>query len=205
VTARPVTLAEVLLNREQRVQRQRQALAAYGRPLLSITPVNPGPVKDSTIARYLLAEALDALDSFLTRPAKTDAPCPIHSAFSAEWVGDRESPNASPAAGGRWPELHRQVRNDPTGPEALLVVDAEAHALKEATTRLEDEHPLGRLWDIDVIDPLRGAISRKDLGQPSRRCLLCAEDAHACARSRAHSLDELQRAMHRMVHAYRES
>jgi holo-ACP synthase len=172
VTERPVTLEEVLLNREQRVLRQREALAAFSRPLLSITLVNPGPVKDSAVARQSMAYALGALDALLE---------------------DRG-----------WPVLDRQLRLDPTGPEALLVVDAEARALKQAATHLEENHPLGRLWDIDVLDPLQGAISRKDLGQPARRCLLCDEDAHACTRSRAHSLPELQSVIQRMVNAYRE-
>jgi len=103
-----------------------------------------------------------------------------------------------------WPVLNRKVRLDPTGPEALLVVDAGSRELKQATARLEEEHPLGRLWDLDVIDPLRGAISRKDLGMRSRRCLLCGEDARVCVRSRAHSLKELQSAIQEIIHAYRE-
>jgi holo-ACP synthase len=172
VTERPVTLEEVLLNREQRVLRQREALVAFSRPLLSITLVNPGPVKDSAVARQSMTYALGALD---------------------ELLADRG-----------WPVLDRQVRFDPTGPEALFVADAEARALKQAATHLEENHPLGRLWDIDVIDPLRGAISRKDLDQPARRCLLCDQDAHACVRSRAHSLLELQRVIQRMVDAYRK-
>jgi holo-ACP synthase len=90
-----------------------------------------------------------------------------------------------------WPVLSRDLRLDLTGPEALLVVDAKALELKGATVTLEDGHPLGRLWDMDVIDPDRGSISRRALKLPPRRCLLCGEAAHACARSRAHPLPEL--------------
>jgi holo-ACP synthase len=103
-----------------------------------------------------------------------------------------------------WKVLNWEVRFDPTGPEALLVVNAEARKLKQVMTRLEEEHPLGRLWDLDVIDPLLGAISRKTLGLTARRCLLCAEEAHACGRSRAHSLQELQNAIEEIIHGYRE-
>jgi holo-ACP synthase len=103
-----------------------------------------------------------------------------------------------------WPVLKREVRLDPTGPEALLVVDAGALELKQAMTRLEEEHALGRLWDLDVIDPRLGAISRKALGVPARRCLLCDEEAHACGRSRSHSLQELQNAIEEIIHGYSE-
>ncbi len=102
-----------------------------------------------------------------------------------------------------WQVLNREEHFDPTGPEALLVVAASSRELKAATTRLEDEHPLGRLWDIDVIDTLGIACSRRTLGLPARRCLLCAEEAHLCVRSRAHSLPELQQAVQEIVHAYR--
>jgi holo-ACP synthase len=104
----------------------------------------------------------------------------------------------------RWPVLGRELCLDPTGPEALLVVDAGSRDLKEAATRLEDENPLGRLWDLDVIDPVEGAISRRTLGLPPRRCLLCREDAHVCVRSRAHPLHKLQNAVRKIFHAYRE-
>lgn len=167
-----VTLEEVLRNRERRVELQRAAVEAFGLSLVSVTLVNPGPVKDSPSAREVMTHALRALDALMAERS--------------------------------WKVLKREVRLDPTGPEALLVVDAGALELKQAMTRLEEEHPLGRLWDLDVIDPLRGAISRKSLGLPARRCLLCAEDAHACGRSRAHSLQQLQNAIEEIIHGYRE-
>ena len=167
-----VTLADVLLNRERRVLRQRAVLESFGRPLLSITIVNPGPVKNSRAARQLMTQALYALDIL---------------------IADR-----------CWPILSREVRLDSTGPEALLVVDAGSHDLKQAATRLEDEHPFGRLWDVDVIDPLRGAISRRTLGLAPRRCLLCNEAAHVCVRSRSHPLQKIQQAIQEIIHAHRE-
>lgn len=78
-----------------------------------------------------------------------------------------------------------------TGPEAYVVVDIDEYALKELTLQIENRHSLGRLWDFDVIGRDGQAVSREALGYQGRRCLLCGEDAHACARSRAHSIDEL--------------
>lgn len=167
-----VTLEEVLLNRERRVARQRSAIESFRRPLLSITLVNPGPVKDSPTARRALAHALRAVESLLA---------------------DRG-----------WPELNREVLFDRTGPEALLAVGAGGRELKDATICLEDKHPLGRLWDIDVIDIQEGAISRRTLGLPPRRCLLCGEEAHVCVRSRAHPLKELQEGIQEILRAYRK-
>lgn len=88
-----------------------------------------------------------------------------------------------------------------TGPEALLVVAADPEAIKRATVELEQSHPLGRLWDIDVATASRG-LSRRDLALPPRACLVCGEPAHACARSRAHGVAELIAAIATLVGAW---
>lgn len=80
-----------------------------------------------------------------------------------------------------------------TGPEGLLVVDARAEALKHLMVELEDSHPLGRLWDADVIDTDGVPVSRGSLGLAPRTCLICDEPGHACARSGRHPLADVQR------------
>jgi holo-ACP synthase len=84
---------------------------------------------------------------------------------------------------------------------ALVTVDVDARDLKCAMVGLEDDHPLGRLWDLDVVDPVIGGISRSDLGQGPRRCLICGEPAHACARSRTHAIPDLLAAMKGLIDA----
>ncbi|MDV7143176.1 citrate lyase holo-[acyl-carrier protein] synthase [Tropicimonas sp. TH_r6] len=79
-----------------------------------------------------------------------------------------------------------------TGPEALFSIDIVPTTLKAEMVALEESHPLGRLWDLDVHDASGTALSRRDIGQPPRHCLLCNTPAHGCTRSRAHSLDELR-------------
>lgn len=63
--------------------------------------------------------------------------------------------------------------------------------IKQVTIDIEETHPLGRLFDIDVYDKTGKGISREQLGAPARRCLLCGEDAKACGRSRNHTMEEL--------------
>jgi holo-ACP synthase len=81
-----------------------------------------------------------------------------------------------------------------TGPEAIVIVAADATAVKRGTVAIEEEHRLGRLFDLDVTGP-NGGVGRRDLGLPPRRCFVCDEPAHACARSRAHPLADLLAAM----------
>ncbi|MGG2143106.1 citrate lyase holo-[acyl-carrier protein] synthase [Symbiopectobacterium sp. RP] len=88
-----------------------------------------------------------------------------------------------------WKVLARQVLWLPTGPEALWCVAHQAPEIKAHCAALEQTHPLGRLWDLDVICPQNGHVGRLSLGSHMRRCLICDEAAHACARSRAHPVE----------------
>lgn len=78
-----------------------------------------------------------------------------------------------------------------TGEEALLLLDLDAETVKRTVTELEEHHPIGRLWDMDVLSAERGSLSRTELGLPRRRCFLCGGDAKECGRSRHHSHEEL--------------
>lgn len=62
-----------------------------------------------------------------------------------------------------------------SGPEGMLSIAAPARDLKLATIELEHSHPLGRLWDIDVLTPEGEILSRRDYSLPPRRCLLCEQ------------------------------
>lgn len=78
-----------------------------------------------------------------------------------------------------------------TGYEAIYCIQADPMSVKSLMVSIEDSGRLGRLFDIDVIRPDGEKVSREDLGCPPRTCLLCGQPAHACARSRAHSVPEL--------------
>lgn len=95
-----------------------------------------------------------------------------------------------------------EMRDLPTGMEAYVVVDLEEPALKKLTLEIEESHPLGRLWDFDVIGRKGLPVSREALGYSRRKCLICDRDAHACARSRAHSLEELLKKIQSMADEY---
>ena len=85
------------------------------------------------------------------------------------------------------PLLERMERHEDTGDECLLAVRGEAGLIKKKMTALEEQHPLGRLFDIDVINQAGEKLSREH----PRRCLICGEQAQFCARSRRHSVEEL--------------
>ncbi|CAG8999199.1 MAG: apo-citrate lyase phosphoribosyl-dephospho-CoA transferase [Candidatus Celerinatantimonas neptuna] len=78
-----------------------------------------------------------------------------------------------------------------TGSYHLWLIDASAKAVKKQCIQLEQSHPLGRLWDIDVLDQQGRPISRKGLSLPVRQCLICDQSARQCARGRSHTLNDL--------------
>ena len=91
--------------------------------------------------------------------------------------------------------LKEETIDEPTGSEALLTVDADPAEIKKKTVAMEDDHPLGRLFDMDVLDSGGRSLSRTELGAPQRTCLLCGSSAKVCGRSRAHPLPELRQAI----------
>lgn len=91
------------------------------------------------------------------------------------------------------------IRPLATGHEAIFSLPIEAETLKRSLIALEEDRPLARLWDFDVFDPAGRLLSRSELGFVPRPCLLCAENAKICTRSRIHSIDEIVAEMQRRV------
>jgi len=85
-----------------------------------------------------------------------------------------------------------------TGDECLYVCAGKAKAIKELMTRIEEEHPLGRLMDIDVLNSDGQKLSRP---RP-RQCFICGRPAADCARSRRHDAVELTGAIKSLLNHY---
>lgn len=74
--------------------------------------------------------------------------------------------------------------------------------VKKICIDIEDNSPLGRYVDIDVYYNSLISVSRSDLGHVGRKCYLCDDLAHICARSRKHSSSELIKKMENDVLDY---
>ena len=188
VPAAPLTLMDLLDSRENRVNHQKELLERFTSRnvekcrnvvLVSMTLNIPGPVKDRPEYRKALETGLHRLKAML--------------------VG-------SAGSFGKMQILHEEFRPLITGPEGYMIVSGEPLAIKKAAIAAEEADALGRLFDMDVLvidDAAKPdetghysladirSISRSQLGAEPRKCLLCGENAKACARSRAHSMDDL--------------
>jgi holo-ACP synthase/triphosphoribosyl-dephospho-CoA synthase len=91
------------------------------------------------------------------------------------------------------------------GYRAFVAAAGDGLRLKTITLQIEETHPLGRLFDIDVLEG-GGKIKRTVLGKEERKCLVCGDSAFACGRSRAHTVEELTGAVLKiMEHFFREN
>lgn len=87
----------------------------------------------------------------------------------------------------------------PTGAEGLIAISAPASIVKKTLLNLEETHPLGRLWDIDVINSDGRILSRTEFNYPPRNCLLCNNPASFCSRTRTHAIPDLIARMEAML------
>lgn len=94
------------------------------------------------------------------------------------------------------------ARDLATGYEAYLISDLPALEAKRVTCDIEDSHPLGRLFDIDVMGSDGQPISRQAVGGQPRRCLLCDNEARWCMRNHSHTQEELMAHIQQMVDDY---
>lgn len=85
--------------------------------------------------------------------------------------------------------------DEDTGCEGCYLVDTAPEVLKAITCDIEDHTALGRLFDLDVLTPDGDKLDRKN----PRKCLICGKPAKECARSRAHTVAELQRHTHDLL------
>ena len=92
-----------------------------------------------------------------------------------------------------------------TGYEAYLVTPLPLLEAKRIAVNIEDTHPLGRLFDIDIINADGVPVSRDAIGEKPRRCLVCDHEARYCMRMRWHTQEEIWAKINEMVDSYVEA
>ncbi len=130
--------------------------------------------------------------------------------LTVNWPGPgKDSPKARliHAAGAKalreaFPEriVYEEMRELATGDEAYFIVNESTEAVKAATCKIEDTHPLGRLFDIDVFGA-KAPISRTALGFAPRRCMVCGGETLVCRRLGRHTLEELEERIDAMINS----
>lgn len=97
-----------------------------------------------------------------------------------------------------YPIRSREVIHEITGDEAVFSVDMDAGELKARCISVEEAPPMGRLFDMDVLDENGRKLER---GQ-ERGCLVCGAPGRSCAAGRRHSVEALQEATEKRITDY---
>lgn len=155
-----ISLSDILLCREQRVQNQQRLMKSAGQgTLISFTLNIVGAVKSAPLFSKAFRE------------------------------GKRRILRQLSYQGAR--VILQEEYSKITGDELYLVTDEDIVTVKRLMTEIEESFAMGRLFDIDVMSTDKVKISRQELGFAPRKCLVCEEQAAACARSQKHSINEL--------------
>lgn len=97
---------------------------------------------------------------------------------------------------------HIEAHDLTTGYEAYFLTSINPMEAKRITTELEDTHPLGRLFDLDVFHPDGTPMNRNEVGRQPRQCLLCDNEARYCMRAHSHTTAQLLDRIREMVDQY---
>ncbi|MFD1124676.1 citrate lyase holo-[acyl-carrier protein] synthase [Lentilactobacillus raoultii] len=170
----PQNILAVLTNKDQRAALQAKLLAVFPKAAVVAVKLNvAGPIKSNPQLTSLFDEGLSHFNRLLAQ--------------------HQVSPSLKTI---KW---HRE-----TGQETFMVFNESAEKMKRLAVNFEDRFELGRLFDVDVLTAKCGSqpLSRSDFGLAARRCLICDRPAKECARSRRHSVAELQSKISQMYQTY---
>ena len=131
------------------------------------------------------------------------------------------------AVRGAFSPVFEELRDLETGYEGYFIVDMDPFDAKKCAVELEETHPLGRLFDLDVILSLKmpvfadggadsGASSpkmpvfadgvrplgREELGLEPRKCIICGRPVRECMRERTHTTEDLLEKYESIVNNY---
>ena len=79
------------------------------------------------------------------------------------------------------------------GEHAYFLAKGSPERIKEILCEIEDTHPLGRIFNLDVYKGGEsiGKLTRNDIGKTNRGCLLCDSQALDCVFGRRHGIEEV--------------
>ena len=201
-----VTLNELLASRDSRHAMQQKLLAEHsGKTLVCLTVVMPGSVKRNHQSLVVAHAAVEQMIGSYELGVRNDE---LRVRNDELGVTNDELRVRNDELGVGSDELGiryggRLIERDlETGYEAYLITSLPLLEAKRIAVQIEDTHPLGRLFDIDIIDKDGVPVSRDRVGSRPRRCLVCDREARYCMRMRWHTQEEIWERINAMVDEY---
>ena len=204
-----VTLNELLASRDSRHAMQQKLLAEHsGKTLVCLTVVMPGSVKRNHQSLVVAHAAVEQMIRSYELGVRNDELRVTNDELGVTndelGVTNDELEVKSDELGVRYGG--RLIERDlETGYEAYLITPLPLLEAKRIAVQIEDTHPLGRLFDIDIIDKDGVPVSRDRVGSRPRRCLVCDREARYCMRMRWHTQEEIWERINAMVDSWLKS
>lgn len=98
--------------------------------------------------------------------------------------------------------LEKMLDSGFDGNSIIAALKLEPDAAKRMAVRIEEEHTLGRIFDIDIYGIDGVPLSRTDLDLKLRKCIVCGENARECIFLKRHSLEETLTFVNEMINQY---
>lgn len=102
----------------------------------------------------------------------------------------------------RLPVLECLEQTEAAGCEAQYAVEGMPREVKTLCASIEDGSPLGRLFDMDVLDCGGRKLDREEVGGGPRNCIVCGAPGNGCASRRTHSAGEVQAAARHIMETH---
>lgn len=90
------------------------------------------------------------------------------------------------------------------GKSILMVVEMNNLDAKKHALSIEQNHLLGRIFDIDIYIEDGSSIGREKLNINPRKCVICSEDARICMKSKTHTMIEIHEEINKLIKDYGE-
>ena len=159
MTAKEITTEQICRARDLRIQKLQNLFEKKPEGIILFTLNTPGSIKDSPLYRNIFNSGLRSLNS----------------AFNVNEINYCIEEINLPESG--------------TGPEAYISFSGSILSeIKKITSEIEEKHPLGRIFDIDLFNI---DLEQIKSGREMRKCFVCDRPAFECARSRRHPLSEV--------------
>ena len=204
----PITLDELLASRDARHAMQQKLMAEHsGKTLVCLTVVMPGSVKRNLQSLTVAHAAVEAMRKAFgvkseERRVKNEEQRVKNTdelMRSDELIPETKLLTNELKTNDEGCLIERDLN---TGYEAYLITPMPLLEAKRVAVEIEDTHPLGRLFDIDVIDAQGIPVSRDRVGGQPRRCLVCDHEARYCMRMRWHTQEEIWARIKQMTDDY---
>ncbi len=96
-----------------------------------------------------------------------------------------------------------KIKNS-VGPVKFIAARIDPQNLKKITVNIEENHYLGRFFDLDIYNYKGEALTRKKVGLSARKCYLCELNANLCRRLQKHSYEELKYYVKKQMENYQK-